>query len=152
MAAGRRDAHLPAVVGRIARLVVLLAAGLAPAVSAAASAGAPAGPPIVPTLNDAIRWYRQQRAQATAASDPSDVVFFLIGKYGVRVGDRVQVAGVTGDVVDVGLVRLHLLEVGADGLRTGRVVVFSNAVLFQLERTLRFPVPLERATEIDDRT
>ena len=32
--------------------------------------------------------------------------FFLIGKYGVRVGDRVQVAGVTGDVVDIGLVRL----------------------------------------------
>lgn len=57
--------------------------------------------------------------------------FFLIGKYGVRVGDRLQISGVTGDVVDVGLVRLHLLEVGADGLRTGRVVVFSNAVLFQ---------------------
>src|SRR5205085_9192116 len=32
--------------------------------------------------------------------------FFLIGKYGVRVGDRVQIAGVTGEVVDIGLVRL----------------------------------------------
>jgi small-conductance mechanosensitive channel len=57
--------------------------------------------------------------------------FFLIGKYGVRVGDRVQVSGVNGDVIDVGLVRLHLMELSADGHPTGRVVVFSNAVLFQ---------------------
>jgi small-conductance mechanosensitive channel len=60
--------------------------------------------------------------------------FFLIGKYGVRVGDRVQISGVTGDVVDIGLVRLHLMEVSGDGSGahpTGRVVVFSNAVVFQ---------------------
>ncbi len=57
--------------------------------------------------------------------------FFLIGKYGISVGDRVQIAGVTGDVIDIGLVRLHLMELRADGLPTGRVVVFSNAVLFQ---------------------
>ncbi len=57
--------------------------------------------------------------------------FFLIGKYGVRVGDRVQIAGVTGDVIDIGLVRLHLMELGAGGQPTGRVVVFSNAFLFQ---------------------
>ncbi|HEU5337095.1 MAG TPA: mechanosensitive ion channel domain-containing protein, partial [Terriglobales bacterium] len=35
--------------------------------------------------------------------------FFLIGKYGVRVGDRVQISGVTGEVVEIGLVRLHLM-------------------------------------------
>jgi small-conductance mechanosensitive channel len=57
--------------------------------------------------------------------------FFLIGKYGVRVGDRVQISGVTGDVIDLGLIRLHLMEIGPDGQETGRVVVFSNAVLFQ---------------------
>jgi small-conductance mechanosensitive channel len=56
--------------------------------------------------------------------------FFLIGKYGIRVGDRVQIGNVAGDVMDVGLVRLHVMEVRADGLRTGRVVVFSNAVVF----------------------
>lgn len=56
--------------------------------------------------------------------------FFLIGKYGIRVGDRVQIGSVAGDVMDVGLVRLHVMEVRADGLRTGRVVVFSNAVVF----------------------
>ncbi len=32
--------------------------------------------------------------------------FFLIGRYGVRVGDRLTVGGVTGDVFDIGLVRL----------------------------------------------
>lgn len=60
--------------------------------------------------------------------------FFLIGKYGVRVGDRVQISGVTGDVIDIGLIRLHLMEVGGsetDRQPTGRVVVFSNAVVFQ---------------------
>jgi small-conductance mechanosensitive channel len=60
--------------------------------------------------------------------------FFLIGKYGVRVGDRVQISGVTGDVIDIGLIRLHLMEVGGGGSDrhpTGRVVVFSNSVVFQ---------------------
>jgi len=59
--------------------------------------------------------------------------FFLIGKYGVRVGDRVNIAGVTGDVVDIGLVRLQLMEItgGPAPLPTGRVVAFSNSVVFQ---------------------
>ena len=60
--------------------------------------------------------------------------FFLIGKYGLRAGDRVQIAGVTGEVVDIGLVRLHLMELGSggsDAQPTGRVVAFSNSVVFQ---------------------
>ncbi|HEV2960705.1 MAG TPA: mechanosensitive ion channel domain-containing protein [Candidatus Angelobacter sp.] len=60
--------------------------------------------------------------------------FFLIGKYGVKVGDRVQISGVAGDVIDIGLIRLHLMEiagVGADRQPTGRVVVFSNSIVFQ---------------------
>ncbi len=60
--------------------------------------------------------------------------FFLIGKYGIRVGDRVQIAGVTGEVVDIGLVRLHLLELGSggrDAQPSGRVVAFSNSIVFQ---------------------
>lgn len=60
--------------------------------------------------------------------------FFLIGKYGVRVGDRVQISDVTGDVIDIGLIRLHLMEIGgndSDRQPTGRVVVFSNSVVFQ---------------------
>ena len=60
--------------------------------------------------------------------------FFLIGRYGVRVGDRVQISGVTGDVIDVGLIRIHLMEMSTSGnyiQPTGRVVVFSNSIVFQ---------------------
>ena len=57
--------------------------------------------------------------------------FFLIGKFGIRVGDRVQVSGVTGEVVDIGLVRFHLMEIGSDAQPTGRVVAFSNSIVFQ---------------------
>jgi len=57
--------------------------------------------------------------------------FFLIGRYGLRVGDRVQVAGVTGEVVELGLVRLHLMELGPQYGLTGRVVAFANSVVFQ---------------------
>jgi small-conductance mechanosensitive channel len=58
--------------------------------------------------------------------------FFLIGRYGVRVGDRITLAGVTGNVIEIGLVRIYLMELaGADLHATGRVVVLSNAVLFQ---------------------
>jgi small-conductance mechanosensitive channel len=69
--------------------------------------------------------------------------FFLIGKYGVRVGDRVQIAGVTGEVVDIGLVRLHLMEVGGGpGSRpTGRVVAFSNGVVFQANAGMFKQIP-----------
>ena len=60
--------------------------------------------------------------------------FFLIGKFGIRVGDRVQIGGVTGEVIDVGLVRFHLMELGAGGADgpTGRVVAFSNSIVFQV--------------------
>ena len=58
--------------------------------------------------------------------------FFLIGRYGVRVGDRVTIAGVTGRVVDVSLFRIYLMELsGSDLHSTGRMVVLSNAVFFQ---------------------
>ncbi len=58
--------------------------------------------------------------------------FFLIGRFGVRVGDRITLAGVTGRVVDIGLVRLYLMELAGPELHsTGRMVVLSNAVLFQ---------------------
>ena len=56
--------------------------------------------------------------------------FFLIGKYGIRVSDRVQIGSVTGEVIDVGLVRLHLMELGGQG-PTGRVVAFANSIVFQ---------------------
>lgn len=70
--------------------------------------------------------------------------FFIIGRYGIRVGDRISVAGVTGDVVDVGLVRFYLMELAGTGLDlypTGRIVVFSNSVLFQAGTPLFKQIP-----------
>ncbi len=70
--------------------------------------------------------------------------FFLVGRWGIRVGDRISVAGVTGDVVDVGLVRLYLMELagtGVDLYSTGRIVVFSNSVLFQATTPLFKQIP-----------
>jgi small-conductance mechanosensitive channel len=70
--------------------------------------------------------------------------FFVIGRYGIRVGDRVSVAGVTGDVIDVGLVRFYLMELAGTDINltpTGRIVVFSNAVLFQATTPLFKQIP-----------
>jgi small-conductance mechanosensitive channel len=60
--------------------------------------------------------------------------FFLLGRFGVKVGDRVQISGVAGEVVEIGLVRLHVMELGGSGTDlqpTGRIVAFSNSFVFQ---------------------
>jgi small-conductance mechanosensitive channel len=70
--------------------------------------------------------------------------FFIIGRYGIRVGDRISVAGVTGDVVDIGLVRMYVMELAGTGLDfypTGRIVAFSNSVLFQAGTPLFRQIP-----------
>jgi small-conductance mechanosensitive channel len=75
--------------------------------------------------------------------------FFVIGRYGISVGDRVSVAGVTGDVIDVGLVRFYLMEFASTGTElypTGRIAVFSNAVLFQATTPLFKQLPGTRYT------
>jgi small-conductance mechanosensitive channel len=68
----------------------------------------------------------------------------VVGRYGIRVGDRISIAGVTGDVIDIGLVRLYLMELAGTGIDlypTGRVVVFSNSVLFQTGTPLFKQIP-----------
>lgn len=69
--------------------------------------------------------------------------FFLIGKYGVRVGDRVQIGNVTGEVIDLGLVRMHLMELSSEGPLgpTGRVVAFANSIVFQSSGGLFKQIP-----------
>ncbi|HEX7013160.1 MAG TPA: mechanosensitive ion channel domain-containing protein [Steroidobacteraceae bacterium] len=69
--------------------------------------------------------------------------FFLIGKYGIRVGDRVQIGNVTGEVIDMGLVRLHLMELSGQGPMspTGRVVGFANSIIFQASGGLFKQIP-----------
>jgi small-conductance mechanosensitive channel len=69
--------------------------------------------------------------------------FFLIGKYGIRVGDRIQIGAVVGEVIDLGLVRMHLMELNQQGPLgpTGRVVAFANLVVFQASGGLFKQIP-----------
>jgi small-conductance mechanosensitive channel len=69
--------------------------------------------------------------------------FILIGKYGLRVGDRVQVGNVTGEVVDLGLIRMHLLELTSQEppAPTGRVVAIANSIVFQSSAGLFRQIP-----------
>ena len=56
--------------------------------------------------------------------------FALMGRNGIRVGDWVEINGVRGEVVEIGLLRTILLETGnwADaGQPTGRQVAFLNS-------------------------
>jgi hypothetical protein len=55
----------------------------------------------------------------------------LLGKRGIRIGDRVQISGVTGGVIDMGLLQFQLREFDAGiGRHTGHVATFSNSLVF----------------------
>jgi len=56
--------------------------------------------------------------------------FVLMGKNGIRVGDWVEINGVTGEVVEIGPIHTVLLETGNwtdSGHPTGRRVTFTNS-------------------------
>jgi small-conductance mechanosensitive channel len=56
--------------------------------------------------------------------------FVLMGKNGIRLGDWVEINGVTGEVVEIGLFHTLLLETGNwtdSGHPTGRRVTFTNS-------------------------
>src|SRR5207245_7888462 len=56
--------------------------------------------------------------------------FVLMGKNGVRLGDWVEINGVTGEVVELGMFHTVLLETGNwtdSGHPTGRRVTFTNS-------------------------
>jgi hypothetical protein len=57
--------------------------------------------------------------------------FLLIGKLRLRIGDRVQISGVTGEVLDIGLMQFQIKELDTSSQQpTGRVVSFSNSFVF----------------------
>ena len=56
--------------------------------------------------------------------------FVLMGKNGIRIGDLVEINGVTGEVVELGMFYTVLLETGSwneSGHPTGRRVTFTNS-------------------------
>jgi small-conductance mechanosensitive channel len=60
--------------------------------------------------------------------------FYVSGRFGIRVADRIQLSGISGDVLEIGLFRLTMMELSNDDFGfqpTGRVVVFPNSVVFQ---------------------
>jgi Mechanosensitive ion channel len=55
----------------------------------------------------------------------------LVGKRGIRIGDRVQVSGITGDVINMGLLQFQLREFDVQKQRfTGHIATFSNSLVF----------------------
>ena len=62
---------------------------------------------------------------------PSLGSLVLLGKRGIRVGDRVQVSGIAGDVINMGLLQFQLREFDVEeGRFTGHVATFSNSLVF----------------------
>jgi hypothetical protein len=76
--------------------------------------------------------------------------FLLVGKRGIRIGDRVQVSGVTGDVIDMGLLQFQLKEFDVqNGRFTGHVATFSNSLVFVSPATglVRFDSAMQKSLQ-----
>jgi small-conductance mechanosensitive channel len=62
---------------------------------------------------------------------PSLGALVLLGRRGIRVGDRVQISGITGEVINMGLLQFQLSEFDVkEGRFTGHVATFSNSLVF----------------------
>lgn len=60
--------------------------------------------------------------------------FFFFGRFGIQVGSRVSIGATTGDVIEMGIVRLYLMEMVEEKGQyraTGRIVSYPNSILFQ---------------------
>ena len=56
--------------------------------------------------------------------------FVLVGRRGLRIGDRVQISGVTGNVTDMGWLQFQIKEIDSRTQQpTGNVVTFSNSIV-----------------------
>ena len=77
----------------------------------------------------------------------------LIGKRGIRLGDRVQISGVTGDVIYMGLLQFQLREFDAERQAiTGRLATFSNSLVFSVVILKKAINPDQRAAPDSTRT
>jgi small-conductance mechanosensitive channel len=57
--------------------------------------------------------------------------FALSGKRGMKVGDLVTISGVTGEVINLGLLQFQIRELDGSSLAsTNNVVTFSNSFIF----------------------
>lgn len=55
----------------------------------------------------------------------------LVGRRGIKIGDRVQISRVTGDVTDIGWLQFRLREIDNETHQpTGRADTFSNSFVF----------------------
>jgi small-conductance mechanosensitive channel len=60
--------------------------------------------------------------------------FRVSGRYGIKVGDRVELQGIAGEVVDVSLTKIAMMELrdgGSEHDPTGRLVVIPNSSVFR---------------------
>lgn len=56
--------------------------------------------------------------------------FLLVGKQGIRVGDRVQISGMAGDVTDIGWLQFQIREIDKKTQQpTGDIVTFPNSLV-----------------------
>jgi len=54
-----------------------------------------------------------------------------MGRRGIRIGDRIQVSGISGDVINMGMLQFQLREFDVEEERfTGHVATFSNSLVF----------------------
>ncbi len=57
--------------------------------------------------------------------------FVLVGRRGIKIGDRVRLSGISGDVSDIGWLQFQLAEIDdATQQPTGNIVTFSNSFVF----------------------
>jgi small-conductance mechanosensitive channel len=77
-----------------------------------------------------------------------------VGRRGIRIGDRVQISSIAGDVADIGWLQFQLKEIDLRTQQpTGNVVTFSNSIVLaspstgisKFNRDVLKPMPLQVA-------
>jgi small-conductance mechanosensitive channel len=62
--------------------------------------------------------------------------FVLVGRRGLRIGDKVQISGVSGEVTDIGWLQFQIKEIDTRTQQpTGNVVTFSNSIVLAAPST-----------------